>query len=91
MPREQFVSCIMARTSYVSVRWWRSLLLRYGEMMTMPVATLRWDDDDACFLLNQHLDGFYNVSLLQSACRYVTHYPNSESTSLCSYSSMLTV
>ena len=56
--------------------------------------TFQWDDkDDVYFVLDQHAQLYFNRAnslKQQSTCCYTrTHYPDLESTSLCSYSLML--
>ena len=57
----------------------------------------QWDDDEVRFVLDKHAElDFYSASLLkqQSAGRHVAprrHYPDSEPTSLCSFSLMLRI
>jgi hypothetical protein len=55
--------------------------------------SFRWDDDDARFVLYQHVQfDFYRASSLKqvdTCCSTLTHYPDFEYTSLYSYSWML--
>ena len=61
----------------------------------MRTSYIRRDDNDVCFVIDQHAQlDFCSASSLKRVHRYTccctpTHYPDSEPTSLCSYSLML--
>jgi hypothetical protein len=69
-PVEQFFSCIMARTSYISMRWWCLLCTRPTDLVGLLIVLAHWN----------------NSPRVDMWCSTKTHNSNSEPINLCPYS-----